>query len=142
MSIPVIDIFAGPGGLGEGFSTITDEGGEKIFKTVLSIEMDKYAHQTLLLRSFYRQFQYSEVPSEYYDFLKQKISLNTLFEAFPKQAADAKEEAWCARLGDDNKSEPFDNVYYRIQKALKGCKDWVLPGRPDIVLISSVLQYL
>ena len=73
MSIPVIDIFAGPGGLGEGFSSLF-HGGERIFKTVLSIEMEKYAHETLTFRSFYRQFHPDEVPEEYYQVLRGELS--------------------------------------------------------------------
>ena len=55
MPIPFIDIFAGPGGLGEGFSSLKYKGSH-VFKPVLSIEKEKRAHETLLLRSFYRQF--------------------------------------------------------------------------------------
>ena len=43
--IPVIDIFAGPGGLGEGFSSLSDG---NAFNIVLSIEKDIYAHKTLV----------------------------------------------------------------------------------------------
>ena len=39
--IPVIDLFAGPGGLGEGFSTILDKNGNPVFKVIMSIEMEK-----------------------------------------------------------------------------------------------------
>ena len=62
--IRVIDIFAGPGGLGEGFSALTDKRSNPLFKIALSIEKEKFAHQTLELRSFYRQFKYEndEVP--------------------------------------------------------------------------------
>ena len=38
--IPVIDLFAGPGGLGEGFSSITRPDGTRAFKIQLSIEKD------------------------------------------------------------------------------------------------------
>ena len=37
-AIPIIDIFAGPGGLGEGFSAYTDECGKQPFKIALSID--------------------------------------------------------------------------------------------------------
>ncbi len=51
--IPVIDLFAGPGGLGEGFSALYDENDNQIFRVALSIEKEKFAHQTLELRSFF-----------------------------------------------------------------------------------------
>jgi DNA (cytosine-5)-methyltransferase 1 len=44
LPIPVIDMFAGPGGLGEGFSSLRDETGNPIFKLCLSIEKDPSAH--------------------------------------------------------------------------------------------------
>lgn len=49
--IPVVDLFAGPGGLGEGFSSV-DRG--NAFRIIVSAEMDPFAHQTLRLRAFYR----------------------------------------------------------------------------------------
>lgn len=49
--IPVVDLFAGPGGLGEGFSSL-DNG--DAFKILISAEMESSAHTTLKLRSFYR----------------------------------------------------------------------------------------
>jgi DNA (cytosine-5)-methyltransferase 1 len=52
MSIPVIDLFAGPGGLGEGFAASDDDSTSKTFVIKLSIESEKNAHQTLRLRSF------------------------------------------------------------------------------------------
>jgi DNA (cytosine-5)-methyltransferase 1 len=56
MAIPIIDIFAGPGGLGEGFCSLTDDRNKRVFKIALSIEKEFFAHQTLTLRNFYRQF--------------------------------------------------------------------------------------
>ena len=54
--IPVIDLFAGPGGLGEGFSAPPEAGAAPRFKIRLSIEKDATAHRTLELRAFCRQF--------------------------------------------------------------------------------------
>ena len=53
-TIPVVDIFAGPGGLGEGFAAYSDNSKNFPFNIVLSAEMDAHAHETLRLRSFYR----------------------------------------------------------------------------------------
>ena len=65
--IPIIDLFAGPGGLGEGFMSVKDENEKSVFDIRLSIEKDKSAHKTLTWRSFYRQFEKEnkEVPKEY-----------------------------------------------------------------------------
>ncbi|WP_018144855.1 DNA cytosine methyltransferase [Thioalkalivibrio sp. AKL6] len=47
--IPVIDLFAGPGGLGEGFASLSD-----FFRIELSAECSVPAHKTLRLRAFKR----------------------------------------------------------------------------------------
>ena len=69
-SIPVIDLFAGPGGLGEGFSSLYIKN-QRAFNIRLSIEKDKIAHETLELRSFYRQFPKDNIPAEYYELLRE-----------------------------------------------------------------------
>ena len=42
--IPIVDIFAGPGGLGEGFMSLKNGEGKSIFDIKLSIEKDLNAH--------------------------------------------------------------------------------------------------
>ena len=118
MPIPVIDIFAGPGGLGEGFSGCR-RGRERGFKIRLSIEMDSFAHRTLLLRSFYRQFHPADVPASYYNYLRGTVSRDDLETKFPQQFRAASEEAWQATLG---KNSP-DEVSGRISAALGRDKD-------------------
>ncbi len=134
MTIPVIDIFAGPGGLGEGFSSYLSNDGKPIFKIKLSIEMDDFAHRTLELRAFFRQFQDGKTPSEYYDYLKKKINRDELFEKYPQQASTAKREAWKATLGE----EPIKSVRSRISEALNGATNWVLIGGPPCQAYSLV----
>lgn len=51
MTYKIVDLFAGPGGLGEGFSAL-DSG--KTFEIAVSAEMEASAHKTLTLRSFFR----------------------------------------------------------------------------------------
>ncbi|MCO6488509.1 MAG: DNA cytosine methyltransferase [Phaeodactylibacter sp.] len=139
MEIPIIDIFAGPGGLGEGFCKfLNPETGKKQFKIALSVEKDVYAHQTLTLRSFFRQFPHGGVPSDYYEFIKGNISLESLFDRWPSKAKKAKDEAWHAELGEGKNAVSNTSVDERIQKALKDKKEWVLIGGPPCQAYSVV----
>lgn len=69
----VVDLFAGPGGLAEGFSSFEDGDGNKPFQVTLSVEKEASAHRTLQLRAFLRQFE--ELPDEYYDALNSEQPL-------------------------------------------------------------------
>lgn len=133
--IPVIDLFAGPGGLGEGFSALRRDG-HSVFKIRLSIEKDSFAHQTLQLRAFFRQFHDGQAPKEYYDHVAGLISHEQLVEKFPTKADRANKEAWHAELGGAEFSpDAFDD---RIQKALGTRVNWVLIGGPPCQAYSLV----
>ncbi|HJX83257.1 MAG TPA: DNA cytosine methyltransferase [Candidatus Angelobacter sp.] len=124
--IPVVDLFAGPGGLGEGFSALTDTRGRHLFRIRLSIEMNEFAHQSLRLRSFFRQFKNSDVPEEYYDTLRGKLSIQELYERFPDQADASGDEAWQTELGKVNPVE----VDKRIAAKIGSSRNWILIGGP------------
>ncbi len=135
-SIPVVDLFAGPGGLGEGFSALR-MGGRSIFNIGVSIEKDPSAHQTLELRAFFRQFPYRLAPPEYYQYLSGKqLSRDELFAKYQPQAAAASGEAWHAELG--SKEFPNEEVDKRIHKAIGVANDWVLIGGPPCQAYSLV----
>ena len=100
-AIPVIDLFAGPGGLGEGFSSAALRGKPR-FRLNLSIECDPFAHQTLTLRAFCREFTGSgrRLPGSYLKHLRGEVSRAELFALHPKEADAAVQEACLARLGE------------------------------------------
>jgi DNA (cytosine-5)-methyltransferase 1 len=52
------------------------------FKVELSIEKDFWAHQTLTLRAFFRQFPPGRVPGKYYDVLRGAAERDSLFARF------------------------------------------------------------
>lgn len=135
-SIKVIDLFAGPGGLGEGFSSLTNSEGKREFSLGVSIEMDPIAHMTLSLRALYRAFPIGEVPDCYYDYVKGKITREQLFNhpSIPKWARDAADEAKNAELG----KTPAKDVDKWIKTALNGDKEWVLIGGPPCQAYSLV----
>src|SRR4051812_15050088 len=98
--VAVIDLFAGPGGLAEGFSSVVSSG-ERAFDVRLSVEKDAVARQTLALRAFTRQFPPGGLPDEYYEYLKDptEAKLKRLREVHSGAAAKAEAEAWLQELG-------------------------------------------
>ncbi len=136
MPIPVIDLFAGPGGLGEGFSSITRDDGAREFKIKLSIEKDEHAHRTLELRAFFREFPVGEAPADYYDYLARRITREELFGKHRDAAAKAASEAWLAELGAEE--TPDCGVDERIRGALGNRRNWVLIGGPPCQAYSIV----
>ncbi len=134
--IPVIDLFAGPGGLGEGFSRIVATDGTPIFKITLSIEKDEAAHKTLRLRAFYRQFSSGRVPAEYYTYLENPTptQLEELISKYPKQWKAASNEAWLFELAKETEAQ----VVERARAAVDSAKNWVLIGGPPCQAYSLV----
>lgn len=103
--ILVIDLFAGPGGLGEGVSSVTDIDGNRPFKIGVSVEKESSAHKTLTTRAFYREIQDSnEGVASYNEYLSGLISREQLFQRYPEQAERAQKETLCQpkALGADN----------------------------------------
>ena len=126
--IPIVDLFAGPGGLGEGFSSVLDKNGERIFSVRVSIEKDPIAHQTLSLRSIYRSFPRGSVPDCYYDYVRGDITKNELFShpSISEYARAAFEEARNVTLGE----VPEKKVNQWIRDAIGNSDPWVLIGGP------------
>jgi DNA (cytosine-5)-methyltransferase 1 len=134
-SIPVIDVFAGPGGLGEGFHQFKASDGANLFKIALSIEKDRFAYQTLRMRSFFRQFPANEVPGEYYAAIQsQSPDWDLLEQEFKHQMARVDDEVWHAELGCLFATD----LNNRIESAIDGAKKWVLIGGPPCQAYSTV----
>ena len=78
-TIPVVDIFAGPGGLGEGFSRFSVGSGRRPYSVRLSIEKNSTAHRTLELRALFHLLSETRVPDAYYEHLRGFITRDELF---------------------------------------------------------------
>lgn len=125
----MVDLFAGPGGLGEGFSTASDASGDPGFHIVVSIEMDPNAHRTLELRAFYRQFSDKLRPDAYYEYIGNPTpkARDGLFAKYPEQAKAARDEAWLHELS----GKTSDQVTTRVRESLSDASQrWVLIGGP------------
>ena len=127
MPIPIIDLFAGPGGLGEGFSS-RDHKNESFFKIGLSIEKDPIAHKTLTLRAVFRQLRKTKDIQHYYSYIRNEIDEPTFRKnpAVAKAFAHAEKEARCLELGKADEA----SIDTEIRAALGGTSTWVLIGGP------------
>jgi DNA (cytosine-5)-methyltransferase 1 len=76
---PVVDLFAGPGGLGEGFASLRGTNDVNRFESIVAIERDGPSHQTLFLRHFLRRFPYDQLPEDYYRYLRGDIERDELY---------------------------------------------------------------
>jgi len=126
--IRVIDLFAGPGGLGEGLAAFSPDARTHPYDVVLSIEKDPHAHATLMLRKFFRAFPEGKAPDLYYEHLAGNLSREQLYDAYPEQAAAASQRAWHAELGTGGVSHR--EVDGRIRTALSDSDYWILVGGP------------
>ncbi|MGC2857816.1 DNA cytosine methyltransferase [Novispirillum sp. DQ9] len=140
LEVPVIDLFAGPGGLGEGFSRYSEYFGdsELSFRTQLSIEKEKVAARTLRLRAFVRSFTGRKVPDCYYNYVRASAPSDrekwaAEMASFPEWNR-AAQEAWNATLGEI----PFVELHDRIRAAVEGHELWCLLGGPPCQAYSVV----
>ena len=110
--ILVIDLFSGPGGLGEGFASYIDNN-KHPFKIGMSVEKDPHAHMTLTTRAFYRLAKQKGCLDSYYQYLNGKISRNNLFESHEEIYGSAFQETLegPCELGIDN-----DHIHARVKE--------------------------
>jgi DNA (cytosine-5)-methyltransferase 1 len=131
--IPIVDLFAGPGGLGEGFSSVKDDP----FRIIVSAEMNSAARSTLRLRAFYRLLKRrgGNALDSYYRFCN-KESDSPYDETNQDAWIESGEEARQLELG---KAEDNDELDRRISAhGLGPDTHWVLIGGPPCQAYSLV----
>lgn len=129
-TINVIDLFAGPGGLGEGFSAFSSRGNFP-FQIRLSVECEASAHKTLRLRSFVRKFRGRKIPQAYYDYLQDPAGdLTPLREQYPDEWNEADQETMSGpkELGTGDDVEIFRRLE-QIKKS-RASEPFVVIGGP------------
>ncbi|WP_413060854.1 DNA cytosine methyltransferase [Sphingomonas carotinifaciens] len=131
----VVDLFAGPGGLAEGFSAVRDKEGRRVFELALSVEKEASAFRTLRLRSFTRQFV-GELPHTYYDYVAGRISREELASCHPEEWARACDETLQLELGSPGSEELIDPLLDAIRDEAGG--ETILVGGPPCQAYSTV----
>ena len=101
----VLDIFAGPGGLAEGFAAVRRDG-RRVFDIALSVEKDPAAFRTLRLRSFVRQFD--RRPDDYYELLAGRMGVAELARRHPREWDAACAETLHLELASEGADDVID----------------------------------
>ena len=110
-----IDLFAGAGGLSEGFVKAG-------FEPIAHVEMDAHACKTLETRNYYYSLKKANKLQVYYDYLLGNISHEDLSESVLSRLDNVIN----ASIGDDNTS-----IFNRIDELTKGREvDLIIGGPP------------
>ena len=98
----IVDLFAGPGGLGEGFASFV-RGGHRPFRIGISVEKEASAHRTLTLRAFLREHdaKHGCLPRQFIDFHAGQMAEPDWAAVDPESWRMAAEEARCLELGTE-----------------------------------------
>jgi DNA (cytosine-5)-methyltransferase 1 len=131
----IVDLFAGPGGLAEGFSSIRNKDGSQPFQIELSVEKEAAAFETLRFRSFFRQFNDSP-PADYYRFLNGDIPEPDWKSLFPVEWSRACQEAVKLELGSPTATREIDARLAQITRRYRG--NVILIGGPPCQAYSLV----
>lgn len=134
----IVDLFAGPGGLGEGFASLTVNG-HSPFQIGISVEKEASAHRTLTTRAFLREYQarHGDLPEQFINFHAGIIPEPDWTDVDGKAWRHANEEARALELGTDAAAIAIDaavrklNTKYDATILIGGppCQAYSLVGR-------------
>ncbi|WP_099034764.1 DNA cytosine methyltransferase [Lacimicrobium alkaliphilum] len=134
-TINIIDLFAGPGGLGEGFSSHRSDDAE--FRIRMSVEKEESAHKTLTSRAFFRLLKGAGKQDAYFDYAEGRISRNEMISKHPDVWNEALQETMFrpTALGEDN-----DKIRSRLSELKKQYSNepWIVIGGPPCQAYSLV----
>ncbi len=119
-----IDLFAGAGGLSEGFI-------RERFHPVAHVEMSKDACDTLKTRLAFHHLSQSKNLKSYFGYLKQDISRNDLWKIIPAEIIDSV-------INDEISGKTLENIFTQIDAKLDSKKVDVIIGGPPCQAYSLV----
>lgn len=132
----IVDLFAGPGGLGEGFASFV-KGGHVPFRIGISVEKEASAHRTLALRAFLRAYRarHDALPDQFIDF-HAGLASEPDWSAMDAEAwRHAIDEARALELGTEAAATAIDGAIANLKDQYD---DTVLIGGPPCQAYSLV----
>lgn len=119
-----IDLFAGAGGLSEGFI-------REIFNPIAHVEMSAEASDTLRTRVAFHHFKDKKKLNQYYAYLKQDISRNELWNFIPQELLESV-------INEEINDKSIENIFSKIDLQLDSKKVDVIIGGPPCQAYSLV----
>ena len=129
----IVDLFAGPGGLGEGFHAAGRAGRD--MEIALSVEMDRHAVATLRLRSFLRRFE-DAPPAQYAEAINAGKPFPDWADLYPQQWDRANREVRQLVLGSEGAFDVLADTLDHLRERHYG--DTILIGGPPCQAYSLV----
>lgn len=115
-----IDLFAGAGGLSEGFV-------QSGFVPVAHVEMNPFAAKTLETRSAYYYLKSHNQLYRYYDYLRRKITREELFSEIPEKYLKA---ILCETMSDESLPSLFKTIDKLLKEKGLNSVDVIIGGPP------------
>ncbi|PKP35403.1 MAG: DNA (cytosine-5-)-methyltransferase [Bacteroidetes bacterium HGW-Bacteroidetes-17] len=119
-----IDLFAGAGGLSEGFI-------KQKFEPIAHVEMSAEASDTLRTRVAFHYFQQAHNLSMYYSYLKQEITRNELWNSIPQELLESV-------ITEEITDKSIENIFAKIDLQLNSKKVDIIIGGPPCQAYSLI----
>jgi DNA (cytosine-5)-methyltransferase 1 len=132
----IVDLIAGPGGLGEGFASLVEDG-HVPFQIGISVEKETSAHRTLTLRSFLRKYRahHDTLPDQFIDFHAGRVPEPDWSTVDAEAWRHAIDEARVLELGTETAATAIDGAISKLQARYD---DTILIGGPPCQAYSLV----
>jgi DNA (cytosine-5)-methyltransferase 1 len=121
--ITVLDMFAGAGGLSEGFF-------RNGFNFIAHIEKDAYASKTLETRALYHALKNNDMLDIYYDYLKGNITRDLLFEETKEFSNDISSGVFNVEISEKTEKSLINGIQERMEKNHIQKVDVMIGGPP------------
>jgi DNA (cytosine-5)-methyltransferase 1 len=119
-----IDLFAGAGGLSEGFI-------KQNFHPIAHVEMNKQACETIKTRVAYHYLKSKNIEHIYHQYLKEEISREFFLEQIPKTILESV-------INSEISDKTIQDIFFKINQQLKNRKVDVIIGGPPCQAYSIV----
>ena len=122
-ALTVLDMFAGAGGLSEGFF-------RKGFRFIAHIEKDAHASRTLETRALYHALRNNGMLDLYYSYLKGEVSRDLLFEETEEFSGDISSSIFNVEISEKTEKPLIEKIQERMKKHHIQKVDVMIGGPP------------